>query len=295
MNTSNLKHIFVIAFISIFSFSILVQDLIVTIEGDSLNCVITNLEPGKIYFTFKYKNEIRSTILPLGQVKSRQFNYYPTSEVPADKVVGYENYPPFRAAIYGGWSYRVAKLADNINSYSEQYIQDLRPGYHYGLDLSCYLSESLGFGFQYTEFRSKNASDDAIIILPNGSKQKVQVRDDITINFIGPLFCTRLFNANKKNSLLLNFGMGYMGYTDEAFFINDFTIKGGTVGLCLDIGYDIGLSETFALGFKLSFLNGILDQFDLSYGMVSETVILEEGYYEGLSRIDLSIGLRINK
>lgn len=295
MKSNKLKYIFVYVSVTIFSISIQAQDLIITNEGDSLNCKITKIKSDNIYFTFKHKDEIRSTLLPLGQVKYHQYNYYQASEVPSDKVVGNEIYPHFRAALNGGWSYRVAKLADNIPSDFEQYMKDLKSGYHYGLDLSYYFSEQLGFGFKYYNYRSKNEINNVYVTLPNGSTQYGKMSDDISINFIGPFFSTRLLDSNKKNSFLINLGIGYMGYTDKAVLISDFIIKGSTVGLCWDIGYDIGLTENLALGFQLSYMIGTLTQYDLSDGVNTETVKLEKDNYESLSRIDLSIGLRFNK
>jgi len=295
MSNIKLKGIFVILSVTIFSISIQAQDLIITNEGDSLNCKITKIKTDNIYFTFRHKDEIRSTLLPLSQLKYHQYNYYHTPEVPADIVVGNELYPHFRAALNGGLSYRVVKLSDNIPSDFEQYMKDLKSGYHYGLDLSYYFSEQLGVGFKYCNYQSKNEINNVYVTLPDGSTQYGKMSDDISINFIGPIFSTRLLDANKKNSFLLNLGFGYMGYTDKAVLISDFKIKGNTVGLCWDIGYDIGLSENFAIGFQLSYMIGTLTQYELSYGVKTETVILEKDNYESLSRVDLSIGLRFSK
>jgi len=295
MNKIKLKYIFIFISISLLTISVKAQDLIVTSEGDSLNCKITKVKTDNIYFTFKHKDEIRNTLLPLNQVKYHQFNYFQTSEVQANKIIYNEIYPHFRAAVTGGWSYRVAKLADNIPSDFEKYMKDLKSGYHYGLDLSYYFSEQVGFGFKYYNYHSKNEITNVYVTLPNGSTQIGNMSDDISINFIGPFFSTRLLNANKKNSFLINLGLGYVGYKDNAVLISDFLIKGSTIGLCWDIGYDIGLSENFALGFQFSYIIGTLTRYELSDGASTQTVKLDKENYESLSRIDLSIGLRFNK
>ncbi len=295
MNNNTLKHIFVFLSVTIISISIQAQDLIITSEGDSLNCKITKIKSDIIYFTFKHKDEIRSTLLPLDQVKLHQYNFYQASEVPSDKIVISEIYPHFRAAINGGWSYRVAKLADNIPSDFEQYMKNLKSGYQYGFDLSYYFSEQFGCGFKYYNYKSKNDINNVYVTLPNGSQQFGNLSDDISINFIGPFFSTRLLDTHKKNSLLMNLGIGYMGYTDKVVIISDFKIKGSTLGICWDIGYDIGLSENFAIGFQLSYITGTLTQYKLSDGITTEKIELEKDNYESLSRIDLSIGLRFIK
>jgi hypothetical protein len=295
MNYINKKHFFVIISVMIFSISIQAQDLIVTNEGDSLNCKISKIKGDNMYFTFKYKDEIRSTLLPLVQVKFHQYNYYQISEVPADNVVGNEIYPHIRVAINGGWSYRVAKLADNIPSDFKQYMKGLKSGYHYGLDLSYFFSEQLGFGLKYYNYKSKDEINNVYVTPPGGPTQYGKMSDNISINFIGPIFSTRLLNADKKNSFLFNLGIGYMGYKDKAVLISDYTLKGNTLGLCWDIGYDIGLSENFAIGFQFSYMIGTLTQYKFSDGVNTETIKLVNDNYESLSRIDLSIGLRFNK
>jgi len=295
MNTIRLKFTAFSIVVILFSFSIQAQDLIITYEGDSLNCKITKIKSENIYFTFNHKGEIRSTLLSLEQVKNYQYKYYQTSEVPTEKITDHQIYPHFRAALTGGWSYRVAPISSGMSPYLEKYMKDLKSGYHYGVDLSYYFSEQLGFGLKGYNYRSKNELNNVSVTMSDGSTQYGTLSDNISISFIGPFFSTRLLDGKKRNSLLLNFGIGYMGYLDKAVLISDFTMKGSTVGLSWDIGYDIGLSKNIAIGFQLSYMIGTLTQYKLSDGINTETIRLQQGNYEGLSRIDVSIGLRFNK
>ena len=112
------------------------QDLIVTNEGDSINCKITKVKTDNIYFTFNHKGEIRSTLLPISNVKLHQFDFYQTSEVPKEKIVGYENYQRFRIAINGGYSYHTAKVGNGVPSDFKDYIKKLRSGYIVSGDLT---------------------------------------------------------------------------------------------------------------------------------------------------------------
>lgn len=283
-----------LVFIIFFSYTIHAQDLIVTKENDSLNCKITKIKTDNIYFTFMHKDEIRSTLLPLSEVKYHQNNFYKTSVVPKDKVVNIQKYNHFRIAVNGGWSYRVAKLSGNISAELEQYVKELKSGYNLGIDLTYFISEPLGIGFKYNNFKSKNEIDDIYITFPDGFTEYGNMSDNISINFIGPFFSTRLLNANKKNAFLLNFGIGYMGYKNDAILISDYTLKGSTLGVSWDIGYDIGLTENLAMGFQFSFLIGTLTEYELSDGLNTETIKLNKDNYESLSRIDLSLGLRYN-
>jgi len=275
--------------------SIYSQDLIVTNEGDSINCKITKVKPDNIYFTFKHKDEIRSTLLPLSGIKVHQFNYFQKSEVPKDKVVAYENYQHFRIAINGGFSYQTAKVAESVPSEFKDYIKELKSGYHFGGDLTYYFTEPLGFGIKYYLFKSSNSLDNIYVKDINGNRTYGKMSDDLTISFIGPTFSTRLLNYNKRNAFLMNLSLGYMGYSNDEVIIDKYKMTGSTMGLSFDIGYDIGLSKNLSLGFQISCLAGTLVKYEWDDGTKKETIKLEKGEYESLSRFDFSVGLRFCK
>jgi len=273
------------------------QDLIVTSEGDSINCKITKVKADNIYFTFNHKDEIRNTLLPVNQVNYYQINYYSTAEVPADKIPGKEIYPHFRLAISGGWSYRTAKISPDIPFDFTDYYNKLKSGFHYDIDASYYFTEMLAVGLKYNEFLSSNKIiGNVYVTYPDGTTQYGDLNDNIRIKFIGPTLSARLFNSTKKNYLLMELGLGYMDYRDKGGLVSiPAIIKGSTLGSYWSIGYDFGLSKDFALGFQLSLLTGQLYQYTVSDGITTKTVKLDNNSYENLARIDLSIGLRFNK
>jgi hypothetical protein len=290
-----MKKLIIIATLIFVSNSIFSQDLIVTNDGDSINCKITKVKTDNIYFTFKHKDEIRSTLLPVSNIKTHQFDYFQTSEVPKEKVVGYENYQHFRIAINGGYSYQTAKVAESVPSDFKDYISELKSGYHFGGDLTYYFTEPLGFGFKYYLFKSSNSIDNIYLEDTDGNRTYGKMSDDLTISFIGPTFSTRLLSHDKKNAFLMNLSLGYMSYSNDKVIIDKYKMTGSTMGLSFDIGYDIGLSENLSLGFQISFLSGTLFEYDWNDGTKTETIKLEKGEYESLNRIDFSVGLRFSK
>ncbi len=269
------------------SASLQAQDLIVTKEGDSLNCTITKVETDFIYFRIAKDGGVLNTLLPMPDISYYRYRFYPTSEIPVDaKMAAAKDFPRFRLAINGGWSYRLAKAADSNSPEVDEYIKELKSGYSYGADVTLYWSGYSGIGARYDVFRSKNELEDGSFLLAS---------DDISITFIGPYYSSRFLMADKKNSLMFNAGLGYVGYKDKAYFVSDYELTGVTAGLLLDIGYDIGLSKSIAMGFQLSLIGGILTQYKLDDGFNTQTIKLEEDEYEGLGRINLSVGLRLIK
>lgn len=278
-----------ICVLALLSLSVKAQDLLVTVEGDSLNCKITNIKGNHIYFTFMYKEEIRNTLLPMDQVRNYRFKFYPESTVPAAMAKAYRgDYPKYKIGFGGGLSNRLAKVNSNTPAVMNEYIKDLKSGYNYGFDIIYYFSEGLGLGIKYVGYNSK-ASLEYVYI--TGTRETLS--DDITINFAGPILSTRRLSVSKMNNFYANVGIGYMSYTDNAIAISAFTIKGYTAGMALDIGYDIGLSKKFALGLQVSAFNGVITRMEYTAGGRTQSVKLDKGNYEGLLRVDFTVGLRI--
>lgn len=289
-----MKKLVVLVLLTVAVGALRAQDLIVTSDNDSLNCKITKLKSDYIYFTFKHKNEVRSTLLPLNQVKYHQLGYYSVAEVPAQKGVWRELYPHFRVGVNGGLSFRMAKLDDRIPMDQRTYARDLMSGSHFSADMAYYFSEQLGVGLMYSRFGASNSMANASLTFPDGSHGYGKLSDDITISFIGPLFSTRLYSRSKSTCFIFNVGLGYLGYNDKAVYGSDLTIKGSTGGFYAGAGYDVNLSEKFALGVQLSLLGGSLTKLKVTNGFTTQTVELPKDGYENLSRIDLSVGLRLN-
>jgi hypothetical protein len=201
----------------------------------------------------------------------------------------------YRIALNGGWSYRIAKLADNIPADMKQYMKELNSGYQFGLDASYYFTQELGAGLKYSSHLSNNSIDNALFELSDGSTVEGRIANDIRIDFVGPFFSARRSLPNNRHSLLVNFGLGYMSYRDDGTLLTNFTAQGNTLGLCGDISYDISLTNNFAIGLQLSYLAGSLQEYELTHGGHTQTIKLENDKKESLSRIDFSLGLRFTR
>jgi len=174
--------VLILAFFTFFFITAKSQDLIVTAKGDSLNCKITKIKPDFIHFTFKYENEIRNTLLPPGQIKYYKQNFYSTAEVPVDKIKNVDgDYQKVRFGFFGGWSYRTAKVGSDIPIQFQQYIKELKSGYHVGGDFNYFFSENIGLGLRYSIYRASNELSNVYIVDKNGQGRTGKMEDDITI------------------------------------------------------------------------------------------------------------------
>lgn len=262
------------------------QDLLLTDTGDTLNCKITKVKPDYIYFSFKHEDDILNTLLPSNRVVLYQVDYFSEVEVPANKIVGFEDFPHFRLAVNGGYSYLISKIGDDVPSDLRDYVKKLKSGYHFGGEATYFFTPPLGVGFRYYAFKTSNSMDGIYY----GT-----LSDDISVSFIGPSLSTRFIDYTNHNSIIMNIAIGYMGYVNNMELIDPMKMTGNTLGLAFDFSYDLGISESLSLGFRLSLITGNLFEYDLHHGGNTATIELEEGEYEGLSRIDFSVGLRFSK
>ena len=213
-------------------------------------------------------------------------------------VLSGEKPPPplFRIAATGGWSYRTAELPSNIRDEQREYLNGLLSGYHFGGEITYFLfddGEEYGLGLKYCEDRYMNSEN--IVVNTNNGTIPGLISDNIIFRFIGPIFTGRQISSNRRNALIANAGIGYVGYSNDAVFINKITMHGGTVGYILDIGYDIGITDETSIGLQASYMTAVITQMTINDGVSQTTVSAPPNSGESLSKVSFSIGIRWNK
>lgn len=288
-----MKKSMVVIFLFLYTATLFAQDLIVTAEGDSLNCKITKTGSDYLYFTFKHKEEFRSTLLPYDQVTFYQQGYFQEAVVPAKKILVNEEFNHWRIALSGGWSYQLAPIGDNTPDDFREYAEKLKSGSHLQANITYFITEPLGLGLNYSVFKTSNMINNVVVTYPSGQTRVGTMSDNISIRYFGPSIYTQLIHAGKKNSLLFGTSIGYFSYHDEGLLIDEYEMKGSTLGYMLDFGYDIGISKKMALGFNITMYNGVISQVEQSINGNTQTITLEQDEKIWLGRIDFSAGLRI--
>lgn len=265
------------AILALFSVKVYSQDLIVTNENDSIFCKIKGINGNDMFYDLPGEARTGAYQVSLSQMKYYKYGYYRISK---PKPV-YDGVTRVRFGVNTGFSYRTAPVAEDIPSSLTSYLESLKSGHNFGMDFSYFFNDYLGIGLQANWFKTAEKETEG-----------GNIRDKITIGFVGPEISARLLSRNKASALLTSVAIGYCGYKDESFYYGPLLIKGKTVGLGMDIGYDIGLSKNWAIGFQLAAFLGTITEVDVSQGSQSLHIELEEGKYESLERLDFSIGLR---
>jgi hypothetical protein len=270
------------------------QDLIVTEKGDSLNCKITQIKSKYIYFTFKYENEIRNTLLPLGQIKYYKKKFYSKSEVPIDKLKNVNaDYQKLRIGFFGGWSYMTGKISDKNPPFMQEYLKELKSGFHIGGDVTYFTSKNIGFGLKYSMLNTANQLDNINVVdTLTGRVRTGKLKDDITIQYFGPTICTRISSLNRKTHFISNISFGYK---NNATVVDNFTLTSGTFGAIWDLGVDFSIDKNLLLGMFFAYQTGTLNQYNYDDGKQSKIIKLDKDNLENISRIDLSVVLRWSK
>lgn len=289
-----MKIIISIVILYMIGVELIAQDLLVTPKGDSLNCKITKEKSDLVHFTFKYENEIRYAIIPKKQIKYMKKNFFNFSEVPTEKFKFKDtSYQKIRIGVNGGLSYMTGKINKNLSNDIQNYYKDLKTGYNIGFDFTYFNSENIGFGLIYSLFRTSNQlSNISILDSVTGKFRTGELKDDITLHYIGPSLCTRINSFNKKTSFISNISLGYLSYQNSVTVIDNFKLNGNSLGLLWDIGMDYSIKKNLLLGIIFSYKFGTLSHVKYKDGIQIRTLNFDQNEFLNISRIDLSIGLK---
>lgn len=297
----NLILLFLFLFICSKSFS---QDLIVTQKGDSINCSIQKENKDFVYYSYYDKHNIlKNSLLIREKISSIHKDFYLRNKEDY-RSNGYStnsnnytkniNYHQFRIGIYGGLSYLLSPINDQLDKDFEKHYKELKSGIHLGVNAEFYFNEYLGIGAKFCRFLTENQS--LVDIYMGQNIQTVQLREDIYTTFIGPSFSARMYTAaNNKNNFHANISLGLVSYTDNVSYIYDYQINTTTIGIITEYGYDIAISNNFSLGAMVSIMLSNFNEFEITDGVNTQQITLPEGEYEGLNRIDFGLVLRFNK
>ncbi|MBL0046776.1 MAG: hypothetical protein IPP32_01575 [Bacteroidetes bacterium] len=219
------------------------QDLVLMHKGDSLNCKITSVDEQFIHATLTQGNEDKKILLSHTLVKYFEYNYYlkPPAErnvtkkedIRDDYVVNRnkQKYKKKRIAISGGWSYLTAKPGPDIPADFSQYYQELRSGYNIAVDAQYFFGKYVGVGVDYVMFKTKNSYSPVYIIDTITKRQKAgELSDDITVQYFGPSFFTRLPSASGMVTFYPYVSIGYIAYRDKGMAVYPVKITANTVG-----------------------------------------------------------------
>ena len=258
------------------SCDLVAQDLIVTTTGDSLNCKITKQHDGFVYFRYLKENQVKATLLSVNKISSIVQAFYEVPAIPKNlATLRNKDYSKWRYGLHAGYSYRTAKVSDQLTPDYRDYVKKLKSGFVAGADVHGFISETFGLGLKYN-LNKYNAT------------QGTDFKDNITMHYIAASVLSRYVLANPESHFLWGANMGFQSYQDKTMiFGNDVDIKGNTVGFGLEMGFEHKISENSLFHLGLSFTGATITKVN-GYKLSKEQ-------YESLSRLEIVVGLKFGK
>ena len=253
------------------------QDLIVTTAGDSIFCKITRESKGYVHFSYNKDGAPTNTLIANDAIANKQKGLYKTQV----KYVGKESFARWQYRLQGGYSRRIARVNDQVSPSLRSYLNKIKSGYTVGGDIHYFISEPLGFGVKYAH--------NAYQYTETGFEDRVK------LNYFALSALNRLI-LRSENEILLGVNMGYQSYADRLNSSGtEFKIDGGTIGLGLEVGYAIKLANASKAFVNLSLLSGTITKINLETVGRKETIKLDKEQFEGLGRIEVTLGLLFGK
>lgn len=290
-----MKNLFVILIMTFLSAHIFGQDLIITNDNDSIICKIMIVKKQQIYFKHVQDDMVRDTSIALSLVKSYTKDYtMDDAEEKSALAASNSDYPRFRLMFNAGLGYSLAGVSNTVPDDFRNYVNELRTGTHYNAEFTYFFKEVLGLGVKYDMYTTSNRIDEIYMIDEFGNITYGAMSDDISVSYFGPSLSFRLFDKKMKNSLVAGISVGYVSYNNNVIIIDDYSMKGGTVGVQMDFGYDIKISKELIVGVQVSTLNATLTAYDWDDGETVEKVVLDIEEWESLSRMNFSAGIRFS-
>ncbi|MEP7168748.1 MAG: hypothetical protein ABI855_05205 [Bacteroidota bacterium] len=305
-----MKKIFLVIFLLLNVFALSAQDLIVTVDGDSINARILKIKAGYVYFNYKKGKKIINAMLPPDSVGYTQLDFYPYSDVPLKKIITREEVSNWLVGLSGGFSWMAPATDPSLNSFEKKYLNGLASGLQIGSNVNYFFIEKIGIGLVYNAFLTSNSLDEVEVQFQNGTQSVIKkygrYSDQIIINYIGPSFNFRRLSRKNTNVIAMAVSIGYTGYRDNFSFLPDpaltrllpdTTIRikytSSTIGLNYDFGYDFGISKHLAIGAGITLRIAVLDTFyETQNGRTQKIVLDQTTGYQSLARADVYLGIR---
>ncbi|MEO9871266.1 porin family protein [Ekhidna sp.] len=285
------KYLIFLTFLATFYFA-KSQDIIVTTEGDTIDCKITRVGDEFIHFSIYDRSGVllMRSRLPLSkiqhydQAKPETVTQSPDIPVAPEEEIEFEEFEPssFRLSINTGYTYQLGGYEGLPDSYKQQ-LQSL---WNLGGELHYFITENFGVGAKYNHI-STNADEDFQPPFSTAFGFSSLRDEKVTFDYIGLSFMYRnfLYDDQVVNYFIAGGVVKYR--TDGLGDGVPFYQEGDTFGLVLGVNYDFIFVQNVGVGVGAEVNIASLKEFDNNGITVPADFTL--------TRIDLTVGVRFFK
>ncbi|WP_420578588.1 hypothetical protein [Ekhidna sp.] len=267
------------------------QDVIVTNEGDTIDCKITRITNEFIHFSVFDESGfllIRSR-LPKTQIQhyhqgEEQGTMDVVSSSPEIKeedrfVITEFNPASFRLAVNTGYTYQFG----GYEGWPDSYQQQLKSLWNLGADFHYFLSDNLGVGLKYNYIFTNAEEDFDPTIYPISTIRDERIR--FSYAAISLMYRNFLYDDQVIQYFIAG---GIVNYkTDGLVDGSKFYEEGDTFGLAIGVTYDFLFTENFGMGAGVEVNVAKLTEINTSRGPALVDF--------SLTRVDLTLGIRLYK
>lgn len=289
------------------------QDLLVNSQRDSLNVKVTKIERGYIYYmmagsqevvpyavnrVLTYRPDYYSSLnqKPLSPIETETLQETePKNDIPHNQHVDSRDSQVFqlnnvRLSGQVGLSRMLAPTDPELSKVEKEYIEGLRTGINYAIELDLFFHKFLGFGGRYSFFNVSNEMHEYTVTSSSGSAVKGMLADELFIHSAEAKLTGRFPIEHNRLIVYGYISIGRVWYNDKQHFGGyTYRLKAATYTGNSGIGIDFRIDETFGIGFQTSAMLGSIKDVNLEIG---------NGYghsvpgAQNISRLDLSLGIR---
>ena len=266
------------------------HDYVVSKEGDTTRCMITENYRDRIVYLYEYHGIMRVCKTP----KNKLSAYHTETPIDTSKPQSKKKGEEYRVqiALNGGYTFRTARFSSDITGDYKDYLRKLSHGPDLGASLRINIEYGFNLGLHFDRF-SKSHRAAAYAYDDDGNYFEGEISDRHAITFIGgSIGMLSSVTRNNKHFLCMDLLVGYLGYKDEAEeFGQNYKLTGRTVGYGVNFGYDYRITKHIAVGAEVSYIRGALSWVRYDDGAHVRDIDLGKTK-EGLQRINLRAGVR---
>ncbi len=199
--------------------------------------------------------------------------------------------PRMTWAVDAGYSWRTAKIREDISSYAISFYKKMDAGFTWDVSGAYFFADQHGLQFSFQNYRASHhelATD-----TETGISGMLEISD--CINYIGAAYVFRGATRNTKWLFDVSIGLGYIGYISNMGFAGEHTkATGANVGLQTSFGVEYMISPVIGIGMNLKATSGTLSQLTYEENGVKRTEKFKDEEREGLGLINALAGIRIH-
>lgn len=263
------------------------QDLIVRLNGDSVNCKITGSDKEGIHYSFLYDGKMVNSYAPFSAIKHHEKDHYSEIFSGGIRKRDIRSHQIFRAAIMGCYGHYTGKLDDTSPQWVQDHDRRLRSASGVFGEVHLFVNSFIGVGIVGGLVNSGSTTGSVSFLMEDGSTRIGTVKDDISVKYYGPsvLFYQKVSEGwNVRTSL----SGGVLDYRNKAIVIEPLTAISRTFGFRVSGALEYRSKIGAGMGLFVSMTRATLQNLSIE-GDPFGYELLKYNKFIDLSRLDVGV------